>query len=175
MHGLSSPGAWPYRAQGCPVGLQGADLTGAGQCPNVALHRKSALSISRSSCRAAWLVFEWPDGGFLFRAARQTVVRVDRWPDLNEPDRPDDLGGHLARLPGPHPFGAGPVRLALPEEPSHVAVRDDAGWCALAAGPAEQMVRVTGHVTPSGPGSISRAVRSPTQTHSRAGPLRDTL
>ena len=75
------------------------------------------------------LAFEWPEGGFLFRAGRQTVVRVDRWPDLDEPDRREDLGGHLARLPGRHPFGAGPVRLALPEEPSHAAVSDDAGWC----------------------------------------------
>jgi hypothetical protein len=86
------------------------------------------------------LAFEWPEGGFLFRAARQTVVRVDRCPDLGEPDRPDDLGGQLARLPGRHPFGAGPVRLALPEEPSHVAVSDEAGWWGFAAARANQMV-----------------------------------
>jgi hypothetical protein len=79
------------------------------------------------------LAFEWPDGGFLFRAARQTVVRVDRWPDISKPDEPDDLGGHSARIPGRHPFGAGPVRLPVPEEPLRVAVRDDAGGCGLTA------------------------------------------
>ncbi len=90
---------------------------------------ESALSISRSSCRAGcWLLSGRRVAFFFVPAARPlcgwTVGQIS-----SEPDRREDLGGHLARLPGRHPFGAGPVRLALPEEPSHVAVSDDAGWC----------------------------------------------
>jgi hypothetical protein len=33
------------------------------------------------------LAFEWADGGLLFRAARQNVVRVDRWPDPYETEK----------------------------------------------------------------------------------------
>jgi hypothetical protein len=94
--------------------------------------------------------FETAAGDLLFRAARQTVVRVDRepddfgaqsrWPGFASPPRPfaspprpfrwpEDPAGRLVRLPTDLPSGAGPERLVLPSECVLVAVRDDAGWC----------------------------------------------
>ncbi len=109
------------------------------------------------------LAFETIDGAFawgtaggnvLFRAARQTVVRVDREPDdfgaqrarprLGGPPRPfrwpEDPAGRLVRLPTDLPSGAGPERLVLPSECVRVAVNDDAGWCNVAP----HMVRTAG-------------------------------
>jgi hypothetical protein len=119
FHALSSP--WPgVPARGGPVQLEVA-LTGR------------------------VLAFEWQNGGLLFRAARQTVLRVDhrqpfdparRQPFLQQPelDRkppPDDPEDRLARSRRRVPRGAGPLRLRLPEGPTPVvAVADDAGFCA---------------------------------------------
>lgn len=85
------------------------------------------------------LAFEWAGSGVLWRAERQTVVRVGRlalpdWPAEVPPDvrrQPDDPDGRLAALPGTAPRGSGPVRLALPAScPVTVLCDDDAGWCA---------------------------------------------
>ena len=78
---------------------------------------------------------DWPTDAMLFRAERQTVVRVNAlWPA--EP--PDDPGGHLAVLARQHPRGTGPVRLSLPAPaPAVVTVDDDAGYCMLGMGQAE--------------------------------------
>jgi hypothetical protein len=92
------------------------------------------------------LAFEMGQSSLLFRAQRQTVVRVDgRFPG-HVPDgrgwtgalptrlrRPDDPSGSLARRPHDVPRGAGPERLALPSGFERVALQDDAGWCAVAA------------------------------------------
>ena len=109
------------------------------------------------------LAFETLDGAFaggtagrnlLFRAARQTVVHVDREagdfgarPRLSRigapPGRfrwPEDPAGRLVRLPTDLPSGAGPERLVLPSECVRVAVHDDAGWCNVAP----RMVRAAG-------------------------------
>jgi hypothetical protein len=87
------------------------------------------------------LVFEWAGGGFLFRAARQTVVRAGFLPlpaveregslysQLRARRRPDDPEGHLARATAGPPSGTGPVHLALPAGCARVVVSDDAGWC----------------------------------------------
>jgi len=107
------------------------------------------------------LAFEWGEGGILFRAARQTVVRVVPWPAgaiealrepltvakvLNasaagqgRPNHPDDPGSVLARPRVRQPFGAGPVRLALPSECARVAVADDPAWCGAEAEPAHRL------------------------------------
>jgi len=84
------------------------------------------------------LAFEWAGAGILWRAERQTVVRVDRTarPDPMEDAwrlrrRPDDPDGRLAFRPAAAPRDSGPVRLNLPAAaPALVACRDDAGWCA---------------------------------------------
>ena len=85
------------------------------------------------------LAFEWAGEGILWRAERQTVVRVDRAarPDPLEDAwrmrrRPDDPDGRLAFLPAATPHDSGPVRLSLPvASPELVACHDDAGWCGV--------------------------------------------
>jgi hypothetical protein len=99
----------------------------------------SALTVALSG---RVLAFEWAGEGLLWRAERQTVVRVGRpaQPDWSEEvpgarRRPDDPDGRLAVLPGAAPRDSGPVRLALPASCPVLPVRhDDAGWCA-APGP----------------------------------------
>jgi hypothetical protein len=105
----------------------------------------SALTVALSG---RVLAFEWAGEGLLWRAERQTVVRVGR---LAQPDwpaevpgsrrQPDDPDGRLAVLPGAAPRDSGPVRLALPGSCPVLPVRhDDAGWCA-AAGPSRRSPR----------------------------------
>ena len=84
------------------------------------------------------LAFEWAGGGVLWRAERQTVVRIDRPAPFDRtaglPVRrrhPDDPDGRLAIVPAATPRDSGPVRLNLPVScPVLPACRDDAGWCA---------------------------------------------
>ncbi|MGH8974166.1 MAG: hypothetical protein ACRD0C_13320 [Acidimicrobiia bacterium] len=77
------------------------------------------------------LAFEWEPGGVLFRAARQTVIRVGQQPP--EPPLPPDPAGWLAARRWTDPRGAGPIRLRLPEEtPPVVEVEDEAGYCNVA-------------------------------------------
>ena len=83
------------------------------------------------------LAFKWRGGGVLWRAERQTVVRVDRpapsaWTDAVPARRrhPDDPDGRLAAVPAATPGGSGPVRLNLPVPcPVLPVCDDDAGWC----------------------------------------------
>jgi hypothetical protein len=90
------------------------------------------------------LAFEWAGGGVLWRAERQTVVRIERparsdrvaWSDRMERvrgtrRRPDDPDGRLAVVPAATPRDSGPVRLNLPvSAPVLPVCHDDAGWCA---------------------------------------------
>lgn len=72
---------------------------------------------------------DWPRDALLFRAERQSVVRVDA---PSPPPPPDDPGGHLAALVARDPRGAGPLRLSLPASaPAVVPVDDDPGYCLL--------------------------------------------
>jgi hypothetical protein len=84
------------------------------------------------------LAYEWSGAGILWRAERQTVVRVgpairpdpvdEAWRRRRRPDDPD---GRLAFRPAATPHDPGPVRLSLPvSSPALVACHDDAGWCA---------------------------------------------
>jgi len=74
------------------------------------------------------LAFEWPRGGVLWRAERQTVVRVQGVPGRHR--YPDDPDGRPAVVPAAAPRDSGPVRLKLPAMPPVVQVcHDDAGWC----------------------------------------------
>lgn len=75
------------------------------------------------------LAFEWTATGVLFRAERQTVVRV-RQPEEPWRRRPEP-GGRLARLEWADPRSSRPQRLHAPGPPT-VAVEDDAGFCRAA-------------------------------------------
>jgi hypothetical protein len=86
------------------------------------------------------LALTWAGDGVLWRAERQTVVRVDRaaQPDPMEEiwrgrRRPDDPDGRIAFRPAAAPRDSGPVRLNLPVSSPLVACHDDAGWCAAAS------------------------------------------
>jgi hypothetical protein len=83
------------------------------------------------------LALEWADGGVLWRAERQTVVRVVRPARFDRPAPvpvwrryPDDPAGRPAVLPAATPHDSGPVRLDLPVScPALPVCHDDAGWC----------------------------------------------
>ena len=84
------------------------------------------------------LAFEWAGEGVLWRAERQTVVRIDR-PALSDRmegllgkrRHPGDPDGRPAVVPAATPRDSGPVRLDLPVSSPVLPVRhDDAGWCA---------------------------------------------
>ena len=85
------------------------------------------------------LAFEWAGGGVLWRAERQTVVRIER-PTLSDRmegvlgkrRHPDDPDGRSAVVPAAAPRDSGPMRMNLPVSPPVLAVcHDDAGWCAV--------------------------------------------
>jgi hypothetical protein len=98
-------------------------------------HGFSVLTVALSG---RVLAFEWSGEGVLWRAERQTVVRVERsaLPDRLEKvptvrRQPDDPDGRLAVLPATTPRDSGPVRLNLPVSCPVTPMRhDDAGWCA---------------------------------------------
>jgi len=83
------------------------------------------------------LAFEWAGEGVLWRAERQTVVRIDRPAPsdrteeaLGQRRHPGDPGGRLAVVPAAPPRDSGPVRLDLPVSAPVLPVgHDDAGWC----------------------------------------------
>jgi hypothetical protein len=97
--------------------------------------RFTALTVALSG---RVLAFEWAGGGVLWRAERQTVVRIDRPAPFDRtaglPVRrrhPDDPDGRLAIVPAATPRDSGPVRLNLPVScPVLPVCHDDAGWCA---------------------------------------------
>jgi len=91
------------------------------------------------------LAFEWAGGGVLWRAERQTVVRIERqnvarierparsdWMEqvLGQLRDPGDPDGRPAVVPAATPRDSGPVRLKLPvSSPVLPVCHDDAGWC----------------------------------------------
>lgn len=111
FHALSSP-----RLPGLPVGRGFTALT-------VALSGRV-------------LAFEWAREGVLWRAERQTVVRIQRRAmagraegALGKP-HPDDPDGRPAVHPAATPRDSGPIRLNLPvSSPVLPVCHDDAGWC----------------------------------------------
>jgi hypothetical protein len=84
------------------------------------------------------LAFEWAGGGVLWRAERQTVVRIERAAlsdrtegVLGKRRYPGDPDGRPAVVPAVTPRDSGPVRLNLPVScPVLPVCHDDAGWCA---------------------------------------------
>jgi len=91
------------------------------------------------------LALEWPREGVLWRAERQTVVRIGRealpYRTRGVPGKrryPGDPDGRPAVVPAAAPRDSGPVRLKLPVVSPVVRVcHDDAGWC-VASGTLER-------------------------------------
>jgi hypothetical protein len=104
------------------------------------------------------LAFQWAGGGVLWRAERQTVVRVeqpshsdwmdDEWPAVfvrtpgvlvvGNRNYPGDPGGRLAAVRPIAPRDSGPIRLQLPVAPPVLPLcDDDAGWCVATTRPIE--------------------------------------
>jgi hypothetical protein len=91
------------------------------------------------------LAFEWAGGGVLWRAERQTVIRIDRPARLGRTEpapfdgaesvlgkrrHPGEPDGCPAVLPAGIPCDSGPVRLNPPASCLVLPVcHDDAGWC----------------------------------------------
>jgi hypothetical protein len=87
------------------------------------------------------LAFEWAGGAVLWRAERQTVVRIDRPAFFDstagvraERRYPGDPDSRPAVVPAAPPADSGPIRLNLPDSPPVLPVcHDDAGWCAVSS------------------------------------------
>jgi hypothetical protein len=87
------------------------------------------------------LAFTWPSEGVLWRAERQTVVRIGRAARFDRAERvpgqrrhPGDPDGRPAVVPAATPRDSGPMRLNLPvSSPVLPVCHDDAGWCAGAS------------------------------------------
>ena len=83
------------------------------------------------------LALDWAGEGVLWRAERQTVVRIERparfertEPVQGKRRHPGDPDDRPAVLPAATPRDSGPVRLSLPVSPPLLPVcHDDAGWC----------------------------------------------
>jgi hypothetical protein len=95
---------------------------------------RTALTVALSG---RVLAFEWAGGGVLWRAERQTVVRIER-PPLSDRTggvpgqrrHRGDPDGRPAVVPAATPRDSGPVRLNLPvSAPVLPICHDDAGWC----------------------------------------------
>ena len=84
------------------------------------------------------LAFDWAGEGVLWRAERQTVVRIERPAPSDRMEgvpgkrrHPDDPDGRAAVVPAATPRDSGPMRLNLPvSSPVLLLCHDDAGWCA---------------------------------------------
>ena len=114
----------------------GFHAVSSGRLPGLRVH--SGFTPLTVALSGRVLAFEWAGAGVLWRAERQTVVRIERPARsdrmervLSTRRRPDDPDGRLAVVPGAAPRDSGPVRLSLPASAPVLPVcHDDAGWCA---------------------------------------------
>jgi hypothetical protein len=117
---------------GCTCGFHALS---SGRFPGLPADRGlTALTVALSG---RVLAFEWAREGVLWRAERQTVVRIERTAlsdraeaALGKRRHPDDPDGRPAVVPAVTPRDSGPVRLNLPvSAPVLPVCHDDAGWC----------------------------------------------
>lgn len=122
---------------GCTCGFHALSSQGLPGLPPRARYRFTALTVALSG---RVLAFEWAGGGVLWRAERQTVVRVGppSLTDRVEADlghhlpHPGDPDGTLAAVLPAAPRDSGPVRLSLPASCPVVPMHhDEAGWCTV--------------------------------------------
>jgi len=127
-----APGAHDAPDPGCTCGFHALSSR---RLPGLPASRGfTALTVALSG---RVLAFEWPRGGVLWRAERQTVVHVERPAPFDRigavPGKrryPDDPDGRPAVVPAATPRDSGPVRLNLPASSPVLPVwHDDAGWC----------------------------------------------
>ena len=128
----AGPGTHHAPDPGCTCGfhaLSSARLPGLPADP-----RFMALTVALSG---RVLAFEWAGEGVLWRAERQTVLRIEH-PALFNPAervpgrrrRPGDPDGRTAVVPAATPHDSGSMRLSLPVcAPVLTVCHDDAGWC----------------------------------------------
>ena len=117
---------------GCTCGFHALSSRGLPGLPD--RRAFAALTVALSG---RVLAFEWAGGGVLWRAERQTVVRIGQLglsgqiAEVQGKRRhPDDPDGRPAAVAAAAPRDSGPVRLNLPVSAPVLAVcHDDAGWC----------------------------------------------
>jgi hypothetical protein len=98
-------------------------------------HGFTALTVALSG---RVLALEWAGEGVLWRAERQTVIRIERPAPFDRAEgvlgkrrHPDDPDARPAAVSAITPRDSGPIRLNLPvSAPVLVMCHDDAGWCA---------------------------------------------
>jgi hypothetical protein len=126
-HGAPDPG--------CTCGFHALSSR---RLPGLPVRRASSFTALTVALSGRVLAFEWAGGGVLWRAERQTVVRIERPARFDRMEEvpggrrhPDDPDGRLALVPAAPPRDSGPVRLNLPVScPVLPVCHDDAGWCA---------------------------------------------
>jgi hypothetical protein len=117
---------------GCTCGFHALSSR---RLPGLPVDRRfTALAVALSG---RVLAYEWAGEGVLWRAERQTVVRIERPARFDRAEavlgqrrRPGDPDGRLAVVPAVTPRDSGPIRLNLPvSAPALPVCHDDAGWC----------------------------------------------
>jgi hypothetical protein len=118
---------------GCTCGFHALSSR---KLPGLPVTRKglTALTVALSG---RVLAFEWAGEGVLWRAERQTVVRIERLIRSGRTEgvvgkrrHPGDPDGRPAVVPAATPRDSGPMRLQLPvSSPVLPLCHDDAGWC----------------------------------------------
>jgi hypothetical protein len=117
---------------GCTCGFHALSSR---RLPGLPVDRRfTALAVALSG---RVLAYEWAGEGVLWRAERQTVVRIERPARFDRAEavlgqrrRPGDPDGRPAVVPAVTPHDSGPVRLNLPvSAPVLPVCHDDAGWC----------------------------------------------
>jgi hypothetical protein len=152
---LGGPGAHDAPDPRCTCGFHAVSSPGLPGLPG----GRGGLTALTVALSGRVLAFEWDGGGVLWRAERQTVVRIGRpglfdWAEIPRPARfgrpeirrsapfdraeevpgqrrdPGDPDGRPAVVPAVTPRDSGPVRLSLPvSAPVLPVCHDDAGWC----------------------------------------------
>jgi hypothetical protein len=97
-------------------------------------HGFTALTVALSG---RVLALEWAGEGVLWRAERQTVVRIERPAPFDRAEavpsrrrQPGDPDARPVAVSPAAPRDSGPIRLSLPVAAPVLAVcHDDAGWC----------------------------------------------
>jgi len=123
----------------CTCGFHALSMPKAGVVGAVALAPRGRITASKAPLPSLLsvvlsgriLAFEYDPGIALFRAERQTVVRVH-----DDEKQPGDPSGSREQSRPRQPVDVGPVRLDVPHDPPEgVTLADDAGFCVFESRP----------------------------------------